>query len=109
MKHAAFKISVLLFSLLIFGGCKKDNGKSTNQGKIVFYTNAQAMLNCGSFDETINMDGDSVGTLSEPYVEDVKPSGQESNSFTLVVEKNFGSYTYSAKFNCGQTIGPWGG
>ena len=102
------KIIYIILLLLAFHCCKEDNESLDNQGKIVFYTNAQVAYNCGPFDVVIYINGDSIGTVSEPYTGD-KPSPQEGNPYTLVLDMEPGKYFYSAKFSCGLTSGTWDG
>lgn len=95
------KIIYMLLFLTSLPSCQKDEDNTT--GEIVFYTNAQAMLNCGPFDVNVYLDGDNAGTLSTPYVSDTRPHLQESDGSVLVVEKEPGHYTYSACFSCGDS------
>ena len=80
----------------------EDNSliKSLNKkSKIVFFTNAQAILNCGPFDVNVYLDSTLVGSISEPYMVDSFPDcSQKSN--TLLIEKDSGTYHYSATANC---------
>lgn len=97
------KILLTLTFLLVmaFCSCDKSENISTDTGKIIFYTNAQAMLNCGPFNVDVFINNDSIGTLSEPYIERIQPTCMKTAS-TLMIEKKAGKYNYSAKMNCGQ-------
>lgn len=104
MKTTILKISVFLLLFSLMGaGCEKD--ATLKNGKIVFYTNAQALLNCGPFNVDIFINDDLVGSISESYVEETYPECVNSNA-TLLVEKKTGKYNYTAKMNCGQ-YGSW--
>lgn len=82
--------------------------KSLNKkSKIVFYTNAQAMLNCGPFDVDVYIDSTLIGSISEPYLNDSVPECSQ-NSNTLLIEKDSGTYYYSATANC-NNYGVWTG
>ena len=98
MKRTIVYMLLLLTALF---SCQRDEDSTT--GEIVFYTNAQAMLNCGPFDVVVYLNGDNAGTLSIPYVSDTLPNLQESDSSVLIVEKEPGHYTYSACFSCGDS------
>ncbi len=100
-------IFIIFTTLIILGSCDKKNENSTNDGKIVFYTNAQAMLNCGSFNVDVYIGDDFVGSIAEPYVNKTKPEFVNSPS-TLMIKRNTGRYTYTAKIDCGQ-YGEWHG
>ena len=104
MKRTIVYMLLLLTALF---SCQKNEDNTT--GEIVFYTNAQAMLNCGPFDVVVYMNGDSIGAISESYVEDTRPATLEGIPGTLILNKEPGRYLYSAKFSCGQTIGTWDG
>lgn len=98
MKRTIVYMLLFLTPLL---SCQKD--EDSTSGEILFYTNAQAMLNCGPFDVTVYLDGDDAGTLFNPYVSDTRPNLQESDGSILIVEREPGHYTYSACFNCGDS------
>ncbi len=93
--------------ILMAFSCDKKDDNSNNEGKIVFYTNAQAILNCGPFNVDIYIDNDSVGSISEPYIEDTHPDCINS-TLTVMLEKKTGKYNYTAKLDCGQ-YGEWSG
>jgi len=101
------KATKLILSVFILTLFSCDNNNLSGAGKVVFYTNAQAMLNCGNFNVDVYVDNRSVGSISEPYVEDNKPASVTTAS-TLMLEKKTGNYSYTAKLNCGQ-YGEWHG
>jgi len=90
MKAKITLIFILFFSIL---SCEKnDNGPI---GKIIFYTNAQAMLNCGPFDVDVYLDDKKVGSLSNPVFNGFEPNCSKSQ-FTIVVNRTPGHYTCKA-------------
>lgn len=95
-----------LFMIIGTGGCEKNNNLP-QKGKVVFYTNAQAMLNCGIFNVDIYINNDSVGSIIESYTSDSYPDCVNS-TMTVAVEKKIGKYNYVAKIDCGQ-YGVWTG
>jgi len=106
MKTTLLKLSFIFLLLGLMGaGCKKD--VISGNGKIVFYTNAQALLNCGPFNVNIFIDDGLVGSISKPYIEEAYPDCVNSTA-TLLVDKNSGKYSYTAEMNCGQ-YGAWVG
>ena len=76
-------------------------------GKAVFYTNAQAMLDCGPFNVDIYIGEDFVGSITDFYLEESSPDCINSAK-TVMVEKDMGVYEYRALANCGQ-YGAWSG
>ncbi len=98
-------IFICFLTITIIGSCDKKDEYSTKDGRIVFYTNAQAMLNCGPFDVDVYIRNNSVGLISEPYIDDTPPECNNSSS-TLMIERKPGFYAYNAKINCGQ-YGEW--
>jgi len=87
----AFILSLILFCAIL--GCEKSDNEPT--GKIVFYTNAQAMLNCGPFDVDVYLEGKKVGSISNPVFNEFEPNCSKSE-FTIVVNRAPGSYTCKA-------------
>ncbi|WP_430812948.1 MULTISPECIES: hypothetical protein [unclassified Carboxylicivirga] len=100
-------IFTFLISIMAFSCCDKDEENSDDFGNVVFYSNAQALLNCGPFDIQIMIGNDSIGVISEAYVEETQPNCLNSNS-TLMIERKVGTYNYSAYADCGQ-YGSWSG
>jgi hypothetical protein len=88
----AIIILTLILSISILSCEKNDDGPS---GKIVFYTNAQAMLNCGPFDVDIYLDDKKVGSISNPVFNEFEPNCTKSQ-FTIVVNRTPGIYTCKA-------------
>ncbi|WP_080903385.1 hypothetical protein [Parabacteroides sp. Marseille-P3160] len=100
-------ISFFILLLILTGiGCEEKETGLTS-GKVIFYTNAQAMVNCGPFNVTVYVDNNDVGFISNPYVADNLPDAINTTS-TIVLEKTKGKYSYTAKMDCGQS-GTWTG
>ncbi len=97
----------ILILFMTFNSCDKNDDNPSDTGKVIFYTNAQALLNCGPFDVEIIIDNESSGIISEAYVEDFQPNCTNTSS-TLLIEKVIGSYNYTANIDCGQ-YGSWSG
>lgn len=100
-------LMLLCICLCLGVGCDDSDDNSTKQGNVIFYTNAQAMLNCGPFDVDVYIDDELIGTISEPFVEDEEPDCVNTSE-TLMVSKKAGKYNYTAKMDCGQD-GEWTG
>lgn len=96
-----------LVSIMTFCSCDKNDNDSSKTGDVLFYTNAQAMLNCGPFNVDVYIENDSVGSISEPYVDDTYPDCINSTMTVKLVNK-VGIYNYTAKMVCGQ-YGEWKG
>ncbi len=102
MKHPIF-ILLLIICLLLFS-CEKDTDKNT--GNVLFYTNAQAMVNCGPFDVEIYIDGALEGVIEKPVTqasENIDCSSGNSE-FVLVIEKPEGDYEFTAKLTCSDNV-----
>lgn len=85
---------VIVFSLtMILLNCEETESPST--GTVVFYTNAQAMLNCGPFEVNVFIGDNKVGSIDEPYIGDEQPDCSNS-SYTLIVHKEPGQYNCKA-------------
>lgn len=104
IKKTLLIIPFLLFFLEM--GCDKKETETATE-KVVFYTNAQATLNCGPFNVTVYVDSNEVGFISEPFISENLPDTINTTS-TLVLGKAEGRYSYTAKMNCGQS-GIWTG
>lgn len=99
------KISIISILILIaIISCDKDKDEYTS--KVTFYTNAQAVLNCGSFDVEIYIDNSLEGIIKEPYLPlDDTPECNSNNSETLlVIEKPEGEYEFTARLTCSETL-----
>lgn len=97
---------LILFGLMLFTlqGCKEEVAE---KGSVLFYTNAQAMLNCGPFDVNVYVEDELVGILSEPYVKSSEPECIQT-FYSVFVNNNVGTYRYKATFDCGN-YGEWTG
>jgi hypothetical protein len=85
-------ICFFMFTLLLLNCEKKE---SLPAGKVVFYTNLQAMVNCGPFKVNVFIGDKKVGSIEEPYTDDILPDCSNS-AYTLVVHKEPGYYTCRA-------------
>ena len=95
------KTAIGLFSLVVVIICACCDDRSSDDGKVVFYTDAHALLNCGPLDVVIFIDNDSIGIISEPYIFASLPECLTTTK-TLMVEKKPGRYNYSAILDCGE-------
>jgi len=77
------------------------------KSNLVFYTNAQAILNCGPFEVDVFIDNVPVGSISYPYINEELPDCFQSDN-TLLIEKDTGTYNYFAKATCNNYI-QWSG
>lgn len=102
MKQSIIFILLIISSFMI--SCQKDNDEGTS--KVLFYTNAQAMLNCGSFDVEIYIDGSLEGIIKKPLTqEDENIDCNYGNSdFILILEKPEGNYSFTAKLTCSEAL-----
>ena len=100
-------IITFLITILTFYSCDMNDNDSSKTGNVVFYTNAQAMLNCGPFNVDVYIENDSIGSISEPYVDDSYPDCINS-TMTVKSENKVGIYKYTARIDCGQ-YGEWKG
>ncbi len=96
--------SISVFIILALISC--DKGKDESTGKVTFYTNAQAVLNCGSFDVEIYIDNSMEGTIKEPYppLDDAPECNSKSSETLLVIEKPEGDYEFTARLTCSETL-----
>ncbi|MEN8249561.1 MAG: hypothetical protein ABFS32_11560 [Bacteroidota bacterium] len=97
-----FLVAIIFFFVGALG-CEEPE----HNGKVIFYTNAQAVLNCGSFDVEIYIDDELVGVLEEPRLplDDNKPECDSEDDNTLVVlELPEGEYEYTARLTCSSTL-----
>jgi hypothetical protein len=102
MKRLVF---LSLLTIVIFlKGCDKENDENT--GRVTFYTNAQAVMNCGSFDVEIYIDNSLEGIIKKPNLPlDNTPECNSKNSETLlVIYKPEGNYEFTARLTCSETL-----
>ena len=97
-------IIIFILSIITLLGCDSNHDQFTNN--VIFYTNAQAVLNCGLFDVEIYMDSSLVGVIKEPLVPlDSTPDCNSTNSETiLVIDKPEGEYEFTARLTCSETL-----
>jgi hypothetical protein len=86
----------ILFSLV---SCEKENDFD---GELTFYTNAQALLNCGPFDIYVYVDSEQVGILSQALaLLETDPQPNCGDPLCLTIKKKEGEYSFSAEGECG--------
>jgi len=98
---------LLLMATLSVVSCDDNTETPKGKGKVVFYTNAQAKLNCGPFDVDVFIADEFIGSISEPYLDDTPPECKDS-TLTVIMEKQAGVYEYTAEMDCGN-YGQWSG
>jgi hypothetical protein len=88
---------------MIFYSCDKNETDSEKEyGNVLFYTNAQFLLNCGEFDVDVYIDDLKKGVISKPFLPlDSIPSCETTDTnTTLKLNMEVGNYNYSADFYC---------
>ncbi|WP_321347403.1 hypothetical protein [uncultured Draconibacterium sp.] len=104
MKAIAANLTSIFFLLVLFvvAGCDKNENENT--GNVLFYTNAQAMLNCGPFDVEIYIDGSLEGIIEKPVTQESEnvDCSLGNNEFVLIIEKPEGEYEFTAKLTCSE-------
>ncbi len=103
MKKINIIITVLLtfFSFSGFYGCNENDVSCIEKGKVLFYTNAQAMINCGpGHFVKVNIENDSAGIIFEPTIEELPLPGCINSDKNLMLEREPGVYQYSAELDC---------
>ena len=102
MKH--FKSLIIIPFFCVLNSCLPDSDIideiPLNQTQIVFYSNAQAVLDCGSFNIEIYMDSTFVGNIREAYSYPYQPDCFYSLS-TVLVNADTGVHVYYATADCG--------
>lgn len=97
------KLLLAALILAAFASCKKDK-ESNDTVKILFYTNAQMIVNCGPFNVDVYVDDKLVGTLENPYSDkkvSIPCDIKDENGSILAVEVEKGKdHTYIAKGDC---------
>jgi hypothetical protein len=96
---------IIILSSLI--SCDKND---EYDGRATFYTNAQALLNCGSFEVSVYVDGEEFGTLSQALApKETDPVPNCGAPLTLTIKLKKGDYTYSAEGECAYEKFSWEG
>ena len=94
---------IYIFCILFFMGCDGEDNKEVNVGKIIFYSNAQLCMNCGSFELEVYLEDNLEGIIKNPTYSIEQPSpdcNTKSSDFFLVLEKPEGEYEYEAFADC---------
>ena len=99
-------LSCLIVLLLVIYGCENDNG---SYGFVLFYTNAQVMVNCGPFDLLVYIDNKLAGVLEQPFLplDSVPACNSDNSSSLLILKKETGKYNYNTTFRPG--LSDWTG
>ena len=89
---------LLIGILFVLTGCLKE----LEHGTVVFFTNIQALTNCGPFNVYVHIDNGINGTLSEPFlpIDSVPSCHAENTSSVLVIQMDAGTYNYSVSYDC---------
>jgi|GEM_PF-1467600 len=93
--YVSFSFEVIIPSI--------ENPSNLNKsGHVLFYTNAQMVLNCGEFDVDIYIDSVLSGTLTRAFlpIDSVPSCNAIYNEEVLKIQKEEGSYNYYALLNC---------
>lgn len=97
-------LAIILFSLV---NCEKENDYD---GELTFYTNAQALLNCGQFDIYVYVDNEQVGVLSQALaILETDPQPNCGDPLTLTIKMKKGDYSFSAEGKCAYENLSWEG
>jgi len=100
------KLLLILLLGIVFSCCRKKDCEpcikceSEKKGRLVFYTNIPAFVDCKDAKVDIYVDSIYAGSISKATIFDTLTSCHQSNS-TLVVEKDTGDVNYYAKISCG--------
>lgn len=96
-------IFTFLISIMTLYSCDKNESDFEKEyGNVLFYTNAQFLLNCGEFDVNVYIDGSKKGVINQPFLPlDSVPSCETADTnTTLKLKMEVGNYNYSADFYC---------
>jgi len=96
-----FKIRIGISLIIILSSLVSCDKNDEYDGRVTFYTNAQALLNCGSFDVYVYVDGEEVGTLSKALaLRETDPLPNCGDPLTLTIKMKKGDYSFSAEGEC---------
>ena len=100
MKHINSLLVIIIVIFLM--SCDKDKDET---GKVTFYTNAQAVVNCGPFDVEVYINNSLTGIIKEPFFPlNSTPECNSHNSDTMLVTEILeGSYEFTARITCSET------
>jgi hypothetical protein len=100
------KLLLVVLVLAAFASCKKDK-ECNDQVKVMLYTNAQMIVNCGPFNVDVYVDDKLVGTLENPYSDkevSIPCDVKDENGRILAVEIEQGKHKYKAVGDCGTNM-----
>lgn len=95
------KLLLAALILAAFASCKKDDNK--DQTKVLFYTNAQLIVNCGPFNVDVYVDDKLCGTLENAYSDkrvSLSCDVEDTNGAILAVEVEKGNHKFKAVGGC---------
>ena len=105
-----FKIRVSILLIIILFSLVSCEKNEEYDGEVTFYTNAQALLNCGPFNVYVYVDGEKVGALSQPLpILKTDPQPNSGDPLTLTIKKKKGDYSFSAEGECAYENLTWEG
>jgi len=105
-----FKIRTGISLIIILSSLISCDKNDEYDGRATFYTNAQALLNCGSFEVFVYVDGEEVGTLSQARVlKETDPVPNCGDPLALTIKMKKGEYSYSAGGECPYEKFSWEG
>ncbi len=106
----AIKIIIIVLSLALSSSCSDTNKSEDEYGYVLFYTDAQFMLNCGQFDVRVAVNDDKVGCLQFPFlpIDSIPNCNNVDSLTTLILEMKPGRYDYRGDCECG-TEYSWNG
>lgn len=103
---------ICLLSLIFLGSCdEKEHDLLINDyGSVLFYTDAQFLVNCGQFDIDVYINDSFAGKIKKPFLPiDSAPTCESENSDSVLkIKMNAGTYNYSANFYCSDKM-QWSG
>lgn len=93
---------IIITSFIIVSCEKNENNTIKDFGYVLFYTNAQFVLNCGEFDVNVYINDSIAGKIKQPFLPiDSVPYCESNNTASVLkLKKMVGIYNYSADFYC---------
>ncbi len=96
-------ILTFLIAIMTFCSCDKNESETEKgYGYVLFYTNAQFLLNCGEFDVNIFINGSNKGSINQAFlpIDEIPECEVNDTNRTLKIKLETGDYDYSADFYC---------
>ena len=98
------KLLLAALILAAFASCKKDDNSQT---KVLFYTNAQMIVNCGPFGVDVYVDDKLCGTLENPYSDkklSIPCDTKDTDGAILAVDIEQGNHKFKATGDCSNMV-----